>query len=85
MNRPKYLNVSIDFTLYGYSVYDVRIPLTLTVKELLEIVINYYKLNITLYNPILRIKKSNKIISNFENFNMVEQLYNGELFVLESV
>ena len=81
-NMETNINISLDLSPLVKGELDLRVPNSLTVKELIEIVSEAYGLSIVNVNPWLRDKQTGRVLASTST---LEQLKNGDLLQLESL
>ncbi|MGT2715322.1 type VII secretion protein [Streptococcus respiraculi] len=78
----EYVNVSLDFVPFINRQIDLRIPSSMTLKELLQIVSHAYGLNLSIVNPTARIIQSGQTIASTGTLEFVKD---GVLLQLETI
>ena len=81
-NMENNINISLDLSPLVKGELDLRVPNSLTVKELIETVSEAYGLSIVNVNPWLRDKQTGRVLASTST---LEQLKNGDLLQLESL
>ncbi|MEY8462320.1 type VII secretion protein [Streptococcus merionis] len=77
-----YVNVSLDFASFINRQLDLRIPSSMTLKELLQIVSDSYGLGLRIVNPTARIIQTGQMIASTGTLEFVKD---GVLVQLESI
>ncbi|OLF48569.1 type VII secretion protein [Streptococcus cuniculi] len=77
-----YINISLDFTLLINRQFDLRIPSSMTLKELLQVVSDSYGLSLTIVNPTVRVVQTGQMIAST---GTLENLKDGVLVQLETI
>lgn len=78
----RYINISIDLKPIISKQLDFRIPSSMKLKEILQIISDSYQLEISLDNPSMRIVQTGKILLSTSTF---ESLKDGMLIKLEII
>ena len=78
----RYINISIDLKPIISKQLDFRIPSSMKLKEILQIISDSYQLEISLDNPSMRIVQTGKILLSTSTF---ESLKDGMLIKLETI
>lgn len=78
----RYINISLDLKPIISKQLDFRIPSSMKLKEILQIISDSYQLEISLDNPSMRIVQTGKILLSTSTF---ESLKNGMLIKLETI
>ncbi|MBF0818415.1 type VII secretion protein [Streptococcus acidominimus] len=77
-----YINVSLDLTLVLNRQFDLRIPASMTLKELLQVVSDSYGLSLQIVNPTARVLQTGQMIAST---GTLESLKNGVRLQLENM
>lgn len=78
----RYVNITLNLKLLRSESIDLRIPNTMTLKEMLQTVFESYKLNVTLINPTARILQTGQLLLSTE---VLEDLKDGMFLTLETI
>ena len=78
----RYINISIDLKPIISKQLDFRIPSSMKLKEILQIISDSYQLEISFDNPSMRIVQTGKILLSTSTF---ESLQDGMLIKLETI
>lgn len=78
----RYINISLDLKPIISKQLDFRIPSSMKLKEILQIISDSYQLEISLDNPSMRIVQTGKILLSTSTF---ESLKDGMLIELETI
>ncbi len=78
----RYINISLDLKPIISKQLDFRIPSSMKLKEILQIISDSYQLEISFDNPSMRIVQTGKILLSTSTF---ESLKDGMLIKLETV
>ncbi|WP_029949305.1 hypothetical protein [Parvimonas micra] len=78
----RYINISIDLKPIISKQLDFRIPSSMKLKEILQIISDSYQLEISFDNPSMRIVQTGKILLSTSTF---ESLKDGMLIKLETI
>lgn len=78
----RYINISLDLKPIISKQLDFRIPSSMKLKEILQIISDSYHLEISLDNPSMRIVQTGKILLSTSTF---ESLKDGMLIKLETI
>lgn len=78
----RYINISLDLKPIISKQLDFRIPSSMKLKEILQIISDSYQLEINLDNPSMRIVQTGKILLSTSTF---ESLKDGMLIKLETI
>ena len=78
----RYINISLDLKPIISKQLDFRIPSSMKLKEILQIISDSYQLEISLDNPSMRIFQTGKILLSTSTF---ESLKDGMLIKLETI
>ena len=78
----RYINISLDLKPIISKQLDFRIPSSMKLKEILQIISDSYQLEISFDNPSMRIVQTGKILVSTSTF---ESLKDGMLIKLETV
>lgn len=77
-----YINLSLDLTLVLNRQFDLRIPASMTLKELLQVVSDSYGLSLQIVNPTARVLQTGQMIAST---GTLESLKNGVRLQLENM
>lgn len=77
-----YINISFYCPLFLSQELDLRVPIDLTLKELVQIVVDAYGVNVKVQNPSARNKQTGEILSSTSLLGLVRD---GALLELENV
>lgn len=78
----RYINISLDLKPIISKQLDFRIPSSMKLKEILQIISDSYQLEISFDNPSMRIVQTGKILLSTSTF---ESLKDGMLIKLETI
>lgn len=78
----RYINISLDLKPIISKQLDFRIPSSMKLKEILQIISDSYQLEISFDNPSMRIVQIGKILLSTSTF---ESLKDGMLIKLETI
>ena len=78
----RYINISLDLKPIISKQLDFRIPSSMKLKEILQIISDSYQLEISFDNPSMRIVQTGKILLSTSTF---ESLKDGILIKLETI
>jgi len=78
----RYINISLDLKPIISKQLDFRIPSSMKLKEILQIISDSYQLEISFDNPSIRIVQTGKILLSTSTF---ESLKDGMLIKLETI
>ena len=78
----RYINISLDLKPIISKQLDFRIPSSMKLKEILQIISDSYQLEISFDNPSMRIVQTGKLLLSTSTF---ESLKDGMLIKLETV
>lgn len=78
----RYINISLDLKPIISKQLDFRIPSSMKLKEILQIISDSYQLEISFDNPSMRIVQTGKILLGTSTF---ESLKDGMLIKLETI
>lgn len=85
MHHSTYINLTLNLEKFSYGQYDLRVPSYLSMKELLNIVVESYQLNITITQPTVRISNKNIVLTALQRLEDSNQLHNGVMLVVETI
>lgn len=83
MSEDKYISVSIDFSKFTKAKVDVRVPVYLTLKEILRILIESLQIDMEIVNPTVRVLQSGKIIHSLTTLEESGEDKNGIILFVE--
>ena len=78
----EYINISLDCSPFLSKILDLRVPVGLTIKELLQIVSDTYSIGVKTLNPIVRNQQSGEILASTSSLKLVKD---GVLLKLERI
>ena len=78
----RYINISLDLKPIISKQLDFKIPSSMKLKEILQIISDSYQLEISFDNPSMRIVQTGKILLSTSTF---ESLKDGMLIKLETI
>ena len=78
----EYINISLDCSPFLSKILDLRVPIELTIKELLQIVSNTYGIGVKVMNPSVRNQQSGEILASTSSLALVKD---GVLLKLERI
>ena len=78
----RYINISLDLKPIISKQLDFRIPSSMKLKEILQIISDSYQLEISFDNPSMRIVQTGKVLLSTSTF---ESLKDGMLIKLETI
>lgn len=77
-----YINISLECSPFLRDELDLRVPTSMTLKELVQIVSDAYGLEFEIVNPSARNKQSGEVLTSTETLSCLK---NGVLLQLESI
>ena len=78
----EYINISLDCSPFLSKILDLRVPVELTIKELIQIVSDTYGIGIKVMNPSVRNQQSGEILASTSSLVLVKD---GVLLNLERI
>ncbi|RXX22778.1 type VII secretion protein [Streptococcus oralis] len=78
----EYINISLDCSPFLSKILDLRVPIELTIKELLQIVSDTYGIGVKVMNPSVRNQQSGEILASTSSLALVKD---GVLLKLERI
>lgn len=78
----RYINMTLDLSLLDNEPLDLRIPSTMTLKEMLQTVFESYGVDVDILNPTARILQTGQLLAST---SVLENLKDGMLITLETV
>jgi yukD len=78
----EYINISLDCSPFLSKILDLRVPVELTVKELIQIVLETYGVEVKVFNPSVRNQQSGDILASTSSLALVKD---GVLLKLERI
>lgn len=81
----EYIDISIDFGVYLDRVMDIRIPQKITTKELLQILVEAYSLQLEIDNPIVRVRGTNVLLTSFSRIADFSDIRSGSFLIVERI
>lgn len=78
----EYINISLDCSPFLSKILDLRVPVELTVKELIQIVLETYGAEAKVFNPSVRNQQSGDILASTSSLALVKD---GVLLKLERI
>lgn len=77
-----YINISLDCSPFLSKILDLRVPVGLTIKELIQIVSDTYGIGIKILNPSVRNQQSGEVLASTSSLSLVKD---GVLLKLERI
>ena len=78
----EYINISLDCSPFLSKILDLRVPVELTIKELIQIVLESYGTEVKVFNPSVRNQQSGDILASTSSLALVKD---GVLLKLERI
>ena len=78
----EYINISLDCSPFLSKILDLRVPVELTIKELIQIVLETYGTEVKVFNPSVRSQQSGDILASTSSLALVKD---GVLLKLERI
>ena len=78
----EYINISLDCSPFLSKILDLRVPVELTIKELIQIVSDTYGIEVKTLNPSVRNQQSGEILASTSSLTLVKD---GVLLKLERI
>ena len=78
----EYINISLDCSPFLSKILDLRVPIELTIKELIQIVSDTYGIEVKTLNPSVRNQQSGEILASTSSLTLVKD---GVLLQLERI
>lgn len=78
----EYIDISLECEPFFSQELDLRVPISLTIKELVQIIMDRYGLGIQVLNPIVRNKQTGEVLASTSR---LESVKNGALLQLENI
>ena len=77
-----YINISLDCSPFLSKILDLRVPVGLTIKELIQIGSDTYGIGIKILNPSVRNQQSGEVLASTSSLSLVKD---GVLLKLERI
>ena len=77
-----YITISLDCSPFLSEILDLRVPIELTIKELIQIVSDTYGIEVKTLNPSVRNQQSGEILASTSSLTLVKD---GVLLKLERI
>lgn len=78
----EYINISLDCSPFLSKILDLRVPVELTIKELIQIVSDTYGIEVKVLNPSVRNQQSGEILASTSSLALAKD---GVLLRLERI
>ena len=78
----EYINISLDCSPFLSKVLDLRVPVELTIKELIQVVSDTYVIEVKVLNPSVRNQQSGEILASTSSLALAKD---GVLLKLERI
>ena len=78
----EYINISLDCSPFLSKILDLRVPVELTIKELIQIVSDTYGIGVKVMNPSVRNQQSGEILASTSSLALAKD---GVLLKLERI
>lgn len=78
----EYINISLDCSPFLSKILDLRVPVELTIKELIQIVSDTYGIEVKVLNPSARNQQSGEILASTSSLALAKD---GVLLKLERI
>ena len=78
----EYINISLDCSPFLSKILDLRVPVELTIKELIQIVSDTYGIEVKVSNPSVRNQQSGEILASTSSLALAKD---GVLLKLERI
>lgn len=78
----EYVNISLDCSPFLSKILDLRVPVELTIKELIQIVSDTYGIEAKVLNPSVRNQQSGEILASTSSLSLAKD---GVLLKLERI
>ena len=78
----EYINISLDCSPFLSKILDLRVPIELTIKELIQIVSDTYGIEVKVLNPSVRNQQSGEILASTSSLALAKD---GVLLKLERI
>ena len=78
----EYINISLDCSPFLSKILDLWVPVELTIKELIQIVLETYGAEVKVFNPSVRNQQSGDILASTSSLALVKD---GVLLKLERI
>ena len=78
----EYINISLDCSHFLSKILDLRVPVELTIKELIQIVSDTYGIEVKVLNPSVRNQQSGEILASTSSLALAKD---GVLLKLERI
>jgi yukD len=78
----EYVNISLDCSPFLSKILDLRVPVELTIKELIQIVSDTYGIEVKVLNPSVRNQQSGEILASTSSLALAKD---GVLLKLERI
>lgn len=83
MMEERYIDINIDFSKFIELKIDIRVPVYLSLKEILQILVQNLNLNLEIVNPIARVVQTQKVISALSSLEQINEDRNGVILFIE--
>lgn len=83
MSEDKYVNINIDLSKFSKGKVDVRVPVYLNLKEILQIIEEALQVKMDIINPAARVLQSGKVIQSLTTLEEAGEAKNGLTLFIE--
>lgn len=83
--RNTYINITLNLEKFAYGKYDLRIPVGISMKELLNIVKDAYQLAFEINTPSVRIHEKGIVLTALQRIEDVNYLHDGIQLMVETL
>lgn len=80
-----HINLTLNLNQFNYKKYDLRVPVGLSIKELLHIVVQAHQLSLKVIRPSVRVQGRDVVLTALQRLEDVDYLYDGIELVVELV
>ena len=80
-----YINLTLDLRKFAYGQYDLRVPVGISMKELLHIVAQAYQLELKVVSPSIRVHEKGVVLTALQRIEDVGTLRDGVQFIVETL
>ena len=83
--RNTYINITLNLEKFDYVKYHLRIPVGISMKELLNIVKDAYQLAFEVNTPSVRIHEKGIVLTALQRIEDVNYLHDGIQLMVETL
>lgn len=81
--QKTHINLTLNLEQFNYEQYDLRVPKGMSIKELVNIVVQSYQIPLTVVCPSVRVYGKETVLTALQRLEDINNLHDGTQLIVE--